>query len=97
MRIGKQLTEEGYEMKNPSFYVVSREEYESLKKEHANEVEGLSYDEYCALESECWHGLLSTLLESPINKAFNDFIFRNQLPRCPDDKNNFQIAQVCLA
>ena len=96
MRIGKQLEKEGYERNNPSFYVVSREEYDSLKKEKAEEVEGLSYDEYCALESECWHDMLSTLLESPMEKGFNDIVLQNYTSRRPNDRRTFQIAQACL-
>jgi hypothetical protein len=62
--VGRQLLREGQELSNPTYYVVSRDEFEQLKREHAKEVEGLSYDEYCELESECWHDMLREQLKS---------------------------------
>jgi hypothetical protein len=78
LRIGKQLKKEGHEKASPFLYVVSREEYDSLKNEKALEVEGLSYEEYCALESECWHDMLSAQLATVVDSAFSKTFHRNQ-------------------
>jgi hypothetical protein len=63
------LLEEKYDLKNPSWYVVSYQEFEQLNAEHSPEVEGLSYEEYCEIEHECWNEMLKVQLEEPWKKS----------------------------
>jgi hypothetical protein len=60
-----EVVELGFENKYPTLYVVSKQEFEELQREHASEVESLSYEEYCAIESECWHDMLKEQLMLP--------------------------------
>jgi hypothetical protein len=56
------------------FHIVSREEFNDLAAEHAKEVEGMSYEEYCDIEQEAWNEMLKEQLKSPWEKSIPDFI-----------------------
>ena len=66
------LHEQNFDTKNPDVYVVTHAEYLQLKAEHAKEVEGMSYEEYCESEKECWNEMLHEQLKQPWEKSIPD-------------------------
>lgn len=62
----KELKIEGFDLKDPSRYVVSLAEFMELKAENAEEVQGLSYEEYCEIEREGW----DDCVKAAMNKTF---------------------------
>jgi len=51
---------------------VSREEFEQLQGEHAEEVEGVTYEEYCETELERWKDMLKEQLKPLWEKSIPD-------------------------
>jgi len=72
--VGRELHEENIYRKNPSRYVVSVLEFEQMKQEKFKDVEGLSYEEYCELESECWNEMFKEQLKPLWEKSIPDSI-----------------------
>ena len=66
------------ESDDPLKNIVSREEFEQLKGEHSEEVEGVTYEEYCETERECWNEMLKrpaeTFVERKYSRLFNSAI-----------------------
>jgi hypothetical protein len=60
-----ELKRENYDKKNPSHYVVSREEFEELKKQNDEDVEGLDYEEFCEVERESWTDHVRMVFRKP--------------------------------
>jgi len=79
LKIDMEVKTEGYENEYPLYFVVSKKEFEELQAEHAPEVEGLSYDEYCELESECWNEMLKEQLKEPWEKILPEYLL-NPVP-----------------
>ena len=73
------LQEENFDVRNPMKFVVSLEEYEQLKAEHSSDVEGLSYEEYCELERECWNQMYQMQLIQPWEKSIPESLLNPEL------------------
>jgi hypothetical protein len=69
--IGRELREENVYKNNPSRYVVSVLEFEQMKEEKFKDVDGLSYEEYCEIESECWNEMLKEQLKPLWEKSIS--------------------------
>ncbi len=52
--VGNTITPDINESNLPFCFVVSREEFKDLQSEIFQDVNGLSYEEYCSIESEGW-------------------------------------------
>jgi len=63
--VGRQLLEEGYDLKNPLHYVVSRAEYNELREEGDEYASNEDYEEYCEHERECWNEMAIPLMTDP--------------------------------
>jgi hypothetical protein len=73
------LHEQNFDTKNPDVYVVTLSEYEQLQGEHVAEVEGMSYEEYCETEKECWNEMLKEQLKEPWEKILPEYLL-NPVP-----------------
>lgn len=72
------LHEHNFDTKNPNVYVVTHAEYLQLKAEHSEEVEGVSYEEYCETEKECWNEMLNEQLKQPWERSIPDSLLNPQ-------------------
>lgn len=61
------LKEDNFDMKNPLQFVVSKEEFEQLQKENADEVAGLTYEQYCEIEKEGWFNMFKDTFYDSLN------------------------------
>lgn len=61
----RKLREENTYERNLTYYVVSLAEFIQMKEEKYPDVEGLSYEEYCAIESECWDEMFKVQMMAP--------------------------------
>lgn len=52
---------ECFESNYPERFLISRLDFEQLKSDYPEEVQGMVYEEYCMTEHECWSDMLKVL------------------------------------
>lgn len=60
-----ELRRKDFDLRNPSRFVVSLNEFKELKIMNDEDVIGLTYEEYCEIEKEEWNSMATELFHKP--------------------------------